>query len=108
MAGNINTDLVPRIHAWITDEWMPGHKTWTLEWKAGSNLAISRVQPVHYDDEFAALPPPQSSPHGHPGLQIVRSSAPAPICMWLCATVFPDSQRNPRSANRELVVFHDD
>ena len=42
------------------------------------------------------LAPPQSSPHGNPGLQIARFSSPAGICRRLCGLVFPDWQRNPR------------
>ena len=59
------------------------------DWCAAASAGIRRIeQRPHFcvceivDESHP--PVRQSSPHGHPGLQIVRSSSPAPIRMRLC------------------------
>jgi hypothetical protein len=56
MSGSVQGDLVPRIRAWISDAWMPGNATWAREWRTGSDLATSRVEELHFNDEFTGPP----------------------------------------------------
>jgi hypothetical protein len=90
MSGDVKVDLVPRIHAWISDAWMPEHKTWTREWKTGSNLATNHVQLLQYDDEFLA--PPEVAAGSNSELQLrLRGKKTAKFWKdWLVSRLVPD------------------
>jgi hypothetical protein len=90
VVGNLQTDLLPRVQAWIGDVWMPQNATWAREWQTGSNLTVSRAQELHYDDEFTAPPEVSAGPISELQLRLSGAKTAQFWKDWVVSRLVPD------------------
>jgi hypothetical protein len=104
--GNLDEDLAPRVQAWINDVWMPQHTTWSREWQTGSNLTTTRVQLLHYSDEFSAPPEIAAGPASELKFRLRGKKTAKFWKDWLVTRLMPDL-REAFPAAGELLYIRD-
>jgi hypothetical protein len=90
IASNVREDLVPSVQAWIHEAWMPRYTTWSRDWKTGPDLATTRVQRFHYDDEFAAPPEVVAGLNSELRLRLRGKKTAKFWRDWLISRLIPD------------------
>ncbi len=84
--------------------WMPGHGTWTREWKSGPKLERGTLQTLHYGDEF--LEPPVIAVGPDSELQLrLRGQKTAKFWRdWLVSRLVPDLKEEFSNVGELLYI----
>lgn len=90
LSARDQTDLVPRIQAWVGNAWLPHHSTWTREWRTGPNFSASGPQVLKYRDEFTASPEIALGSSSELQLRLKGAKTAKYWKDWLVARLVPD------------------
>jgi hypothetical protein len=91
--GLLSTDtkhLAALMQHWILEEWMPNNSAWTIDWRTGKNLSITREETHFYKDDFIKPPNIISTEDSKLRLRLYGSKSTTFWRDWLIMKIMPD------------------